>query len=166
MLTFYETTAPDPRVELLLFIVHNLGYQMLHRSSCKPKLQYYAALFWERSLFRRCKFFKVTTGKGLHFGSPFLVHLNSREQKKEVLSLQISQSRYSHVVHMNNYCTNAQSMVPSLTTGAAHLPGDQILCGGNRIHILTGSSSQNAEGARSCWGPTAAVLYCWTAAPH
>lgn len=37
---------------------------------------------------------------------------------------------------------------------------------GNRIHILTGSSAQKAGGARSCRGPTAAVLYFWTAAPR
>lgn len=79
-------------------------------------------------------------------------------------AVQISQSRYTHVAH--NYYTNTQYLLPCLTAGAAHLPGDQILCGGNRIHILAGSSTQKTGGPRSCRGPTAAVLYFWTTAPH
>lgn len=48
-----------------------------------------------------------------------------------------------------NCYTNTKYLLPCLTAGAAHLPGDQILCGvvgGEGIHILAGSSAQKPWG--------------------
>lgn len=105
-------------------------------------------------------FFIVQNWRTFVLKWPLKYSLNSQKKK----GVQISQSRYTHVAH--NYYTNTQYLLPWLTAGAAHLPGDQILCGGNRIHILAGSSAQKTGGPRSCRGPTAAVLYFWTTAPH
>lgn len=56
-------------------------------------------------------------------------------------------SRYHQVVQ--NLCTNTRDGLPCLTTGAAHLPGDQILClviGGGGGGIMAGSGTEKEGG--------------------
>lgn len=114
-------------------------------------------------IIQKLRFLKVWTGGRLHSTGPLILsELTKTSTKLPNLTRQIY-SCGAHEQLLHTY-THIHYMLPCLTAGATHLPGDQILCGG------TISTSWQEAAHRRLEEPGPAedqlLLFCTSGPPH